>query len=131
MIFKETISLSASSAAATTYATPHLIGELRKLRMVKGTMCTSKNITFGIVGESSTLAFFKNKMGSTGQNYYPTVKKQGSTGAIVSSSEAWSIVLCDEKIKVWVQATSSQDKRTGTVQFWIDGIPGLGGTTTT
>ena len=131
MIFKETLSLSASSAAATTYATPHLIGELRKIRMVKGTMSTSKTITIGIAGDSTTIAFAKYKMGTTGQNYFPTVKKQGATGATVSSSDAWGIVLCDEKIKVWVQATSSGDKRTGTINFWIDGIPGLGGTTTT
>jgi len=129
MIFKEVISVSASSAAATTYLTANIIGELRKIRVVKGTISTKNTFTFRIKGDSTTVAFAKYKFGTTGQNYYPTITSQGATGA--GSSEAMPLVLANEQIAMRIVATTSSAKRTGTVTLYFDGIPGLGGTTTT
>ena len=129
MIFKEVISVSASSAAATTYLTQHIVGELRKIRMVKGTLSTSKTHTFRVDGDSTTIAFAKYKFGTTGQSYYPTITSQGATGA--GSSEAMPLVLANERIRMRIVATTSSAKRTATVSLYFDGIPGLGGTTTT
>ncbi len=128
-MFKTSLDLSATTDAATTYETPHLHGELRKIRMVIGTMTTKKTITIGVSGESTTIAFASYKMGTTSQNYFPVIGSEGSTGKGTSTQAGLPPMLVDEKIKVYVQATSSGDSRTGTIKFYLDGV--YGGTTST
>ena len=120
MMIKQTLDLSATSDAPTTYETDYLTGKVRKVRMIIGTMSTSKTVTLGISGESTTVAWAKYKMGTTSQNYFPTHAGQGATGKATSQNN-FPIALCNDKIKVWVMATSSGDQRTGTLKFWIDG----------
>ena len=136
MIFKETVSITGSNAAATTFASKHLVGQLVKMRLVAGTMTTKKTMEFGIVGESSTLNFAKQRLHTSDLNWYPTLLGQGSTGKTSTDSgyinvRQHPVTFANEQIKIYVQATTDASALTATAYFYIDGIPGLGGTTTT
>jgi hypothetical protein len=128
MYFKQTIDISASSAAATTYVGERVVGHLHKIRMVRGTLSTKNPITFGIKGESSSLNFLSIGLKTTGQNYYPRYKAHTPTaGTSFILSEP--VALVNEQVKMWVVATTSKNKRTATISLYFDGVPGAGGST--
>ena len=132
MIFKETVSITGSNAAGTTFASKHLVGKLIKMRLVQGTMTTKKTMEFGIVGESSTLNWGKQRLHTSDLNWYPALYAQGSTGQGSTENRGTvPVIFANEKIKIYVQQTTDASALTATAYFYIDGIPGLGGTTST
>ena len=61
-------------------------------------------------------------MSTTDLNYFPRASGQTATG---DSSYVLNHPWCfyDEKIKLWVQTTTSSASRTGTISFYMDGVP--------
>lgn len=133
MIFKKTVSITGSNANATTFITDHLTGELRMLRLVKGTMTTKKTLTFGVqragTDDSTSCAFLVAANKTSDMNYRPMMAAHSSVAG--ATNFRVPVVLANDKIKVWVQDTTDASAVTATAIFYIDGIPGLGGTTTT
>lgn len=128
MIYKVSINYTATTDAVTTWESDYLNGLLLKMRTIKGTYTTKKTITAGVSGESSTLKFWKNFMTTTDKNYFPRASGQTATG---DSSFVLNHPWCfqNEKIKLWVQTTTSSAKRAGRIDFYLDGVPGAGGST--
>lgn len=133
MIFKKTVSITASTAAGTTFITEPLVGSLMSMRLIKGTMTTKKTMTFGLrragVDDSTTAKFMTVALKTSNLNYTPRLPAHG--GAAGATNITCPVVMANDQIKIWVQACTSSASKTATALFYIDGIPGLGGTTTT